>query len=422
MSQKIPSQIFGTRLKNLYFSGQAMSATRSRTNCFALAKQAAPTSADAAPQTVTSKFLVGMLACIAMHSFASDSFLPCRSSRDSSAVSPDRRDSHTENCQEKNCSPTSLLGAEFDLILRQSNDPLLRFLSNTNDQTAASLLLLPAAELKREPLLARLAFEAIKEPTVEQRQALRMAAADSAFGQLALLENSDLPQETDAILKAALAARNWNDGYVETTRRLVCRVACSARLVDGLQEIGFASLVKSLDTDVLREWTNSSAGDRKIIEEGLVLVAASALSISQALPSFQDLTIICRKDRLNDTAGRPELCRDVGQRLEQKSDSMISVLIGMALQKYAADNADELKRVETRRAAWGSLMSGAVSEFTTVEHPKNMIEILGTEAQQDFARQSMADGEIAAMLASYSKSKSADPSVLELIRAVRSAD
>jgi hypothetical protein len=358
-----------------------MSATRLRTS-----------SANTARPTVVSKFLLGLLACIALPSFASEP--------------------STESCQHKDCAPTSRMGAEFDLILRQSSDPLLRFLSNTNDQTAASVLLLPAAELKREPLLARLAFEAIKEPTLEQRQALRIAAADSAFGQLTLLERTDLPEETDAVLKAALAATDWNDGFVETTRRLV----------HGLQEIGFASSVKSFDADVLREWTSSSAEDRKTIEEGLVLSAASALSASQTLPSFQDLTIICRKDRLHETAARPALCRDVGQRLEQKSDSMISVLIGMALQKYAADNANELKRVETRRAAWGSLMAGAVSEFTNVEHAKNMMEILGSEAQRDFARQSMEEGEITAMLASYSKSKAADPSVLELIRAVRSED
>ena len=310
-----------------------------------------------------------------------------------------------EDCSDPECESALRTREVMFSSFRQSDDPLLHFLADKNAETAAALFAQPHI-LMQEPLLTRLAINELAEPSAE-RHAIQVVAKDRAFALLAQLDGTNTPEENDLILKAALASTDWREGFVETARR-VHKVLVKNEAWLREQHAQY----KSAESAPVR------VGDPKITEQSMVYITAISIAAAN-LPEYQHITTICRAPALLETLSRRDLCVAIGRSFEQRSDTLISALIGLAIQKNAAESATELAQIKLRRSAWDAFAQMAL-ETSASPDPEDGSEREVTQKELDYAKSVLALGEIPAMLKAYKTNPKADDAVLALIQAARS--
>lgn len=311
-----------------------------------------------------------------------------------------------EDCLEPECVEAAKSRAVLHRIFRASEEPVLHFLANKNAETAASLLANPST-LKGNPLLALLAINAIATPTPEQRAVIRTVATDHAVLQLTLLPSASTPDERDEILKDALTAKNWSEGYTEI-----------AHLVyKALATLDLETITALTDQETTTLWLTANADEQKIIEETLAHVTAMSIAVAE-MPTFHNITSICKELRLLETIHRRGLCKELGQKMEQRSNALITVLIGLVIQKYAADDALQVEQIETRTSTWSEFPKLALEALLDADN-ENLPILERAKVELKVSTLFAEHGEIPALIKLYEQHPQADEAVLALIRAVR---
>ena len=311
-----------------------------------------------------------------------------------------------KDCLEPECVSAVNFRTELHRIFLQSDDPVLQLLANKSAEAATSLLANPFA-LGDNPVLALVAINAIATLTPEQRVAIHTLATDHAFLHLALLSSARTPEERDLILEEALAANNWSEGYIETAR-LVKKALAKA---DG----GKLNLLMDQDTATL--WSSANAGDRKVFTRNLVHQTAISVAAAE-LPAYQNITAACKELRLLETIHRRRLCKELGQHMERRSNTLITVLIGLAIQKNAAEDAVESAQIETRRTAWREFPKPAFETILNADY-ENLTSLERAKVDLKVSTRLLEEEEVPALIKLYAQHPQADEALLDLIRAVR---
>jgi hypothetical protein len=271
---------------------------------------------------------------------------------------------------------------DVDRIIWFANDP-------TPEQIKA-IFSTPLAE--RDPLLVRMAFEQLKSPSAEQIQSLREVSANHAMMHLARLRspesgNPSDPNPTpaqiafvDQALRDALASDNFSDGWRESIARFEAIVEAQPKLKAAMMIS--PEEARSMNLDGL---------SKTQLEQMGVDVLASALAASQALPTYQSITMRCKGPELALSNDRQMLCWKLGQKMQREADTLITAIIGSAIEEYAAPSEHDKTIAIERKTSWRALTTS--------------IGIEQVAAPNSNANGSLADAELRAAISSWEMTK-----------------
>ena len=304
------------------------------------------------------------------------------------------------DCELKLKEPTKI-----ELALLKSSDPLVRFVAHPS-QAAAQILAQPASQLMDEPILARMAFSTLCEPSAEQTGLFRSTINGLAFSHLAQISASSTPDVIDELIRRTQYDSDWDDGFAAIAQRLERGIAeVPAELLAANALVGDVSFQKLNETQ------------REVALENARWSGAYAYA-AYGLPKFEFLIRACKGEKLEATAKRRTLCTSLGQGLESKSSSLISVLIGIAILKNLGGNEVDIAALNARHDAWKTLYQSLTPAILPDDAPiKTRMDALAAENTN--TRHQVKMGEVNAALTIYAESENADLKVVELLRDVR---
>jgi hypothetical protein len=306
-------------------------------------------------------------------------------------------------CESKLKEPT-----QIELAMLKSSDPLVRFVAQPSEAAAAQVLAQPASLLMDEPILARIAFATLCEPSAEQAGRFRSSINGLAFSHLVQISASSSPDVIDELIRRTQYGSNWDEGFSAMVRRLE----------RGIAGVPVELLVANGWGGDAASFQKFNSAQREVALENSRWIAAFAYAAGYGLPRFEFFTRACKDEQLEVTAERRALCTSVGQGLESQSSTLISVLIGAAIQKNLATNDDDMRAVDARRNGWRALHSSLAPVKLPVDASIET-RIAALAAENANSRRLIEMGEVNASLAIYAETDNADPKVLALLWAAR---
>jgi len=214
------------------------------------------------------------------------------------------------------CEPHSASKLPIHALANQSSDPLLQLISNSDESVAKAVMARPLADLIADPLLTRIAYTSLCEPSKTQTAAFRQTLGADAFNFIALIKKIDLAPETDLLLQGVLDATSWTDGFNEGAARIYESIKSSSisQLMDDKQYAELESL-------------QLVASHLQQAEQYVRFTVSITYAVSTMLPAYLPIVTVCKAEQLKATPKRAALCKAVGVSMERYANTYISINI-----------------------------------------------------------------------------------------------